>query len=369
MRKHWDYFLTSAIDWIFRRWSSGIVMIKTGLACAVLAAGTSWRFGVSVPLQDGRLDFAFDVVGGTPAIITYATGVAAVVMIICGIFFEFRRARREAQRLSNKKVLVIEVRGLRDTTGTALADAIPEKIEGRREQILIDLRQRLRDGYIVDPRVAIDRLLSLTGEIGAREAGLNRSDILQVYGGLSPVPLTFLTGVLLDDEGSIRIMDWDRHSNRWRSLDAEDDGARFQIDGLEEIQSGASEVALVVSVSYTVGLNEVRQLVSNIPVVSMTLETRNTDNHWSEEKQQALGQQFLDTVIAVTGAGANRIHLFLACQNSVGFRFGRLYDKKNLPPVTVYQYEHGSSPPFPWGITMPVGGLEKAELVESEKVA
>lgn len=367
MKKHWDHFVTSAIDWIFRRWSPGDVMLKSGLGCLALAVGTGWRFDVSVPFRAGRFALTFDSTGGTSAIVTYAATIIAVILIACGIFFVFRHVRVEEKRLSNKKVLAIEVRGLRDTTGSPLVDALPKKLEGHREQVLIDLRQKVRDGYIIAPGAALDRLLTLPSEIGSREAGLNRSDIVLVYGGLAPVPLTFLTGVLLDDEGSIQIMDWDRHSNRWRSLDDEDDGMRFRIEGLTEIQSGARDVILAVSVSYTVELNDVKELVPGIPVVSMTLESRGTDNHWSEEKQRALGQQFLDTAIAIAGVGVQQIHLFLACQNSLGLRFGRLYDKKNLPSVMVYQYERGKTPPYPWGIRMPVSGLDKAELVVNQE--
>lgn len=40
------------------------------------------------------------------------------------------------------------------------------------------------------------------------------------------------------------------------------------------------------------------------------------------------------------GQGVEHIHLILASQNSIAFRFGQAYDKRNLPSVSVYQYEH-----------------------------
>jgi len=42
--------------------------------------------------------------------------------------------------------------------------------------------------------------------------------------------------------------------------------------------------------------------------------------------------------------GARRAHFVLAAPNSVVFRLGRSYDKRNLPPVVVYQFENGSLP-------------------------
>ncbi|WP_448549844.1 SAVED domain-containing protein, partial [Xanthomonas translucens] len=78
------------------------------------------------------------------------------------------------------------------------------------------------------------------------QKGNERSDLTTVYGGLTAVPLTFLTGLLLDDEGDIVVMDWDRVASRWRLLDGQDDASRFEITGME--QAGAQrEVVLAIS--------------------------------------------------------------------------------------------------------------------------
>lgn len=45
------------------------------------------------------------------------------------------------------------------------------------------------------------------------------------------------------------------------------------------------------------------------------------------------------------------------------FRFGRIYDKRNLPAVIAYQYERGETPPYPWGVKMPVSGAQEPELI------
>ncbi|MBT1516371.1 hypothetical protein KIP88_38625 [Bradyrhizobium sp. SRL28] len=45
------------------------------------------------------------------------------------------------------------------------------------------------------------------------------------------------------------------------------------------------------------------------------------------------------------------------------FRFGCLYDKRNLPELIVYQYQREANPPYPWGILMPVSGRLKPEII------
>ena len=119
----------------------------------------------------------------------------------------------------------------------------------------------------------------------------------------------------------------------------------------------------MVSVSYVVNPVDVRAKVGEMPIVALDLDGASPTSHWSEDKQRDLGTQFLETVIGLGNRGVRRIHLFLAAQNSVAFRFGRLYDKRNLPEVAVYQYQRAATPPYPWGILMPVCGIDRPAIV------
>ena len=313
---------------------------------------------VSFPFKNGRIDVGFDSVGGAPFLLVY--GVAIIGFFLIGAGFVWYRV--EQKRLSRKKVIVVEVRGLRDNSGTPLVESIPSSWKGHRDQILIDIRQRIKDGEIVEPEAALADVISLTSDLRRREGGLDRRDFTFVYGGLAPVPFTFLTGVLIDDENSVRIFDWDRHTEGWRQLDGKDDGKRFKPADLSQVPDSSQEVALAVSVSYGVNANDVRAKVGRVPIVTLDLEDGSPNCHWAEEKQIALGEQFLNTVIGLGNRGVRRIHLFLAAQNSVVFRFGRLYDKRNLPEVVVYQFQRAETPPYPWGILMPVSGIDRPDV-------
>ena len=122
-------------------------------------------------------------------------------------------------------------------------------------------------------------------------------------------------------------------------------------------------MALSVAVSYGIDASDIRAKTGAIPLVRLSLSQGSPDCHWSATKQQALGQKFLETVITISNSGAQRIHLFLSAQNSVVFRFGRIYDKRNLPDVTVYQFQRDQIPKYAWGIKMPVAGRTRPEIV------
>ena len=367
MKSIFEHFIRSLIDWLFRRRSPALIVMRIGLTSLVLAFGAGWVLDVSLPFQDDRIEFGFGSSGGTPTIIAYLAALVGVILIVGGFVWEVRRYSIEQKRSSKKKVIVVEVRGLHEGGGSPLSAAIPSTVQGKLECLLVDLRQGVKDGEIVSPHVAIEALASLPVDLRRREDGLDRADITLVYGGLASVPLSLLSGVLIDDERSVVILDWNRHEEAWCELNAADDGMRFEVIEMARELKSPTETALVVSVSYGINTDDVLALVDGIPIVELRLEGGSPDSHWSEDKQRALGKQFLETVTELATRGIQRIHLFLAAPNSVVFRFGRLYDKRNLPEILVYQYERGEKPPYPWYIRMPVGGVAQPEVLFSSR--
>ena len=357
------HFLRSLIDWVFRRRSPALIVMRLGLACMAFAFGAGWVLNVSIPFGDGVVEANFDGAGGPPVVLVYGVCAVGLLLLLVGLGWEVVRYRAERRLLDRKKVVVIEARGLRDTVGTPLIEAIPSTLEGHGESVLIDLRQGVKDGEVVAPEAAIDQLVSLPADLKRRVNGFDRQDIEHVYGGLAPVPLTFLTGVLMDDECAVTIFDWNRHAGTWCELDGSDDGRRFNCVGLEDLPVGVQEVSVAVSVSYGVVAEDVRAKTGKIPLVELKLEGGSPDCHWSEEKQRVLGSQFLETMIEIGNRSIERVHLFLAAQNSIVFRFGRLYDKRNLPTVIVYQYQRSAKPTYPWGVLMPVSGIDRPVVI------
>lgn len=179
------------------------------------------------------------------------------------------------------------------------------------------------------------------------------------------MPFTFLTGMIIDDESAVVAFDWNRHDNRWQPLNDKDDGDRFVISDLNLVPENADQVVLAVSVSYKVDMTAIGRTFGSLPIVSLDLPKGHQDCHWSEEKQKALAQDFLKTITALNNKNVGKIHLVLVAPNSVVFRFGRIYDKRNLPKLVVHQYERSNTPPYPWGVLMPTHGVDIPRIERS----
>lgn len=356
-----NYIVRAATDWLFRRRSLGYALVRLGfvLLSALLVGLT---VGLRIPTENGPLVFDWSTSGGTSEAISWAIAIVAIGLVGSGL----RLIRLESLRQERAKVVVIEARGLRDWHGEALAESIPSHITGRRDALVLNFRQGLIDGEIVDPSVPLNRLASLPHDIATRTDGLDRKDISFVVGGLAPVPLLFLLGLLVDDEGATQFMDWDRHARMWRVLDAADDGNRFIISGVDEVEQGTNRIALCISASYDVLDADVATVEPAVPIIRMDLDGRGTDAHWSEDKQRALGLQFLDLAILLAARGVKEIALFVAAPASLALRLGALYDKRNLPSLQVNQYERANSIVYPWAVDMPVCGKAKPTLITRE---
>lgn len=354
-----NHFFRSLIDWLFRRRSVGLILVRISLPLLGLV---SWGLsvGVEVPTANGSFVFNWNSTDSGIAILGWRVFVVLVLVTLLGVILIIRDVRQE----SRKKVIVIEARGLRDWQGQALEKAVPISLKGRREQIMVDVRQGVIDGQIISPDAAIRRLSGLGDDVARRCGGLDRSDISFVLGGLAPVPLLFLLGVIVDDESRMLIMDWDRIRRTWRPLQDEDDGMRFTVSGLEAVKQGEPKIALLVSASYDVLDADVRLIEPTIPIVRMELNGRSTASHWSEGKQQQLTQQFIDVVMCLARKGVDEISLFLAAPASLSIRFGAVYDKRNLPHIELNQFERANPIRYPWAVRMPVAGLNQAGLIQ-----
>ena len=160
-------------------------------------------------------------------------------------------------------------------------------------------------------------------------------------------------------------MDWDRFAERWREPDGVDDGDRFTVAGLEELQDKIPEVALAVAVSFPSDEDGIRATLGDMPLIRLALPGLSTTAHWSADKQSAMSIDFTDLLGNLMVKGVKRIHLFIAAPNSVVFSLGRHLDDRLHPEVLVYQYERSASPPFPWAVKMPTHGQSGAQIVRS----
>lgn len=354
------------VDWVTRRptaarsfLGAGVVLLTAGGSPVLLSVvlGGPWPMSIDalmIALQQSPVS----------AVAHWAMLIFGCVFLIGTTYFFLQDRHIEVRRL----VLVVEIMGLRDTTASPLVEAVPKSFRGARVPISIDVRQNIVDGELTDPERALAELSMLPARVKERCLGRDRRDIRVVAGGLAPVPLLFLAGVLLDDESEISLLDWDRHQSRWRALDGNTSGKRLRTSPTLA-GSQAREVVLCISVSYRVNLGSVSTL--GLPIVHLGLSTNSTTHHWSEFDQEAWGEQFLTAAMALEARRVERIHLFVAAPSSMVLRMGRLYDKRNLPPVRVYQYQRSTDGAvlYPWAIEMPVAGCGAAKIVPSQRPA
>ena len=74
--------------------------MRAGLGCTTLAFGAGWALDVSIPFQDGQVDFSFNSAGGEPTFWVYAVGIVGLGLLILGFCWEFfsLQGRKKAPR-------------------------------------------------------------------------------------------------------------------------------------------------------------------------------------------------------------------------------------------------------------------------------
>ena len=359
LKRLFQNFVLKGTDWLFRARSIELLILRSAFGVLIAVFGGPPLVAMLLRLILGAVpegylvaQAALDTVDGWILLICSIVILVALVMIIL-------RISRETKSSSKKRVVVIEGRGLRDDDGAPLDQFISGKVDGQIIPVLLDLRNRL-DGKVIEPERALEDISAAHRSVLQHQKSVERSNLATVYGGLTSVPYTFLTGIFLDDESGISTYDWDRAQESWRSLDMLDDGMAFKVSGIENLTS-AAEVVIALAFSYPIDDDDLNSTFS-YPVVRLTLDGLSSDAHWSQEKQNRLAQQFFEVVKQLNTVGAKRIHLVMAAPNSVVFTFGRRYDKRNLPELVVYQYERGNDPAYPWGILMPVAGIKQPQV-------
>ena len=103
MKSLLEHFIRSLIDWLFRRRSPALIVMRIGLTSLVLAFGAGWALDVSLPFRDGRIAIGLDSSGGTPTIIAYLAALVGVSLLVGGFVWEVLRYRIDQKRSSRKR--------------------------------------------------------------------------------------------------------------------------------------------------------------------------------------------------------------------------------------------------------------------------
>lgn len=362
MKKAISYFIKKASDWLFRRRSPALIVFRTGAALLTMTLFGRWAVSFSYSDAARTLMFGYQSPNTTQLILNIGF-VTGILLTFLGAAWEYQRYRDEKKQNDKKKTIVIEQRGLVDTSDSPLNEFIKNSCAWQVDSIVQDIRERVTENVISKPDLALAKVDNLKISLAEKTAQSAASDISIAYGGVFPVPFAFYTGYLLDDESKITLHDWDRDIGSWRVLDKADDGEEFTV---EQPPVSGKSVVLAVSVSYPVDRQSIATVFADLPVHYLSLPTLDRNSHWSKAKQDRLSGEFLEYCKKLLGLDVKHIHLVLASQNSIAFRFGQSYDKRNLSSVSVYQYERHQTVRYPWCVQIPHAYGKNVKVVQTE---
>lgn len=337
------------------------VALLTASSTVLVAVGNS-GFDVEVKGFAGIFDaLKFSTGQGlTGHLLSLVTYLACLTWLI-GLGMVVASFRREWRESDAKRLLVVELRGLVDTSDRPLLDSLSRRVPGRRIDCHIDVRQ-LVSAKPPQVQEALNELGHIRRSLRQHRGNTSRANVTVVAGGVMQVPLLFYAGTLMDDEGAVQLFDWERNEKRWKTLDESDDGSRFAVTGLNAV-GGAPEVVLAVSASYEVAFKNIAATFPGLPIVHLARPNPLPNALWSNENQAALTQQFLQTLAELANRGVETVHLVLAASSSLSIRFGMAYDGRNMPQLRCYQHQTGQNPPYPWSVRMAHGQVPVAHLV------
>ena len=342
--------ISKLVDWRTRKRNLGLGLLSvSGLALVGLASGD---FSVEIKGFAGVLDAAkFSTGGGLQGVLLNLAVCAVLLVFVLGAALVLVSWLEERHEAKVNRVLVVEMRGLEDTTDHPLKNSIPAALPGRRIDRLINVRPLLTGANPNVPE-ALQELGHLDREVRLARGDTAREHVKVVAGGVMQVSLLFFAGTLLGDSGKAVFMDWDRTLGRWRELADADDGSRFAISGLQDVGK-ADEVVVAVSASYITDLKDIAATFPGMPLVHLSRPNPKPNTLWSEDTQAALGQQFLHTLADLSNQGVKVVHLVLAAPSSLCLRLGSVYDHRNHPQLLCYQRERDQTPAYPWSVQMP----------------
>lgn len=269
------------------------------------------------------------------------------LLVAIGIWFAWKLFQDQRR----KRVIAIELRGLTQSVDTPIEAAIPRRVLGARETLLIDVRNQI-DGTNAQRQLAIDSINFLPQRLKLAKDGRDRNDLTVYAGGLAPVPILFLAGTLLASESAINWLDWNRKEQRWISPFEGVETSSLAPVNFSSVNG--EEIVLAMSISYPIDQNELTVSFPKLPIVEMKLEATYPGLVFSETSIQHIMQQFMQTVATLQGMGTRKIHLALAAPSVLTMRLGSCYASRNMPEMVVYQYQRAQREnPYPWGLEMP----------------
>lgn len=339
----------------FRRSPAGL-LLSTG---ATLMLGGSWiaaKLNFRKEFDDGS--YIEGTINTTEAdwwVNDVFLGIGAILVAV-GFYFAWITFQEQRRKL----VIALELRGLSQTADSPLQDAISRLVIGRRESLLIDVRQ-LVQGTDIQKKEAVDHINVIPVRLKQFRDGRDRDDLSVYAGGLAPVPLLFLAGNLLAAESKVYWLEWERKASMWVSPDQ---GLDLTDTLPLNYESVCKEVVLAFSISYPIDISELKTAFPETNIIEFKIENPVPGKVVSERSIQRLMQDFMSCIAGLQSKGTKKIHLILAAPSILSMRLGSCYAGRNMPELIIYQYQQAQKEnPYPWGVRMPNSESNKGEFI------
>lgn len=279
-----------------------------------------------------------------------------VILVAVGVYFTWSTFQEQRRKL----VIALELRGLSQTADSPLQNAISRQAIGRRESLLMDVRQ-LVQGTDTQKKEAVEHINVIPVRLKQLKDGRDREDLSVYAGGLAPVPLLFLAGNLLAAESKVHWLEWDRKASMWVSPDQ---GVDLKDASPINYESVCQEVVLAFSISYPIDISELKTAFPETKIIEFKIENPVPGKVVSERTIQRLMQDFMNCIAGLQSKGTKKIHLILAAPSILSMRLGSCYSGRNMPELIIYQYQKAQTEtPYPWGIRMPNSESNKGEFI------
>lgn len=363
------YYILLIVDLIkFLRPSFAGTLVKCGVALEVLSfGGYKLIFEYDRYINNGHVAVGIST-SETSEIVLNILGIFGAILLISGFWIGIKDWAALRRNNSRKKNIIIELRGLSATLNQSLKSSISTTMTGQVDDILVEIGRHVTAGTPSELEKALDKVNNIHTRIETAIAGKDPGDISIHAGTVAPTPFQFLFGVILDDEFSPNVWEYERLKNEWQTLDQNDPSIVVNelIDPL--ISSQDTEVVVSVAATFAILDSTISNTWPNLKVAKIENPTATPNSIWTEADQILIVESFLRIMALLKNRGVKKIHLALAASPSICLRLGRHFDQRNLPEVTVYQFDR-SLDRYTWGVEIASIGTQidpkKGKLVHS----
>ncbi|MEM9540756.1 MAG: SAVED domain-containing protein [Cyanobacteria bacterium P01_E01_bin.42] len=254
---------------------------------------------------------------------------------------------------SRKPLLILCAQSLRAMDLDEIVTGFDESWKQReRETIVFDFTNFVQNGVFKNPEEAVQQL---TNPQGALLNALARSDkVALVFQGVVHIPIQFLMGHLVSNRIPVQLFEQNSTDGNinWAWTDKGENFPELEDSGIPNHYSWPSkDVILRVSVTFPVRPEQTATV--NLPdaiEIDLTIPKPEWGIVRSERQVREYGRKFrrvLDRISNNLSLG-QKIHLFYAGPNSLGFHLGQQISENIHPPIIVWNYHKG----YDWGIDL-----------------